>query len=581
VHRDPGPAADVDPTAAQTLTFPDLPRLELDQLLSQLVDRAQEVMGTQGRLRGLLRANQLVVGDLDLPTVLRRIVEAAKELVGARYAALGVISPAGGLSAFVHAGMSARDVEQIGHLPQGKGILGALIDDPHPIRMRQISDDDRSSGLPAGHPPMSSFLGVPIRIRDEIFGNLYLAESARGEFSAEDEELITAIAATAAVAIDNARLYESARRRGEWLQASATITRQLLSPASGDATHPLQLIAERSCEVADADLVTVARPTDDDGLLRIDVAVGSGTAGLPGTRVPLANSAAGKVFTSGTPLRLSRPDEESGLGSIAAGELEIGPTLIVPLLGSRGVLGVLTATRTLGRTGFSADDLEMAGSFANHAAIAIELAESRAEQQRIAMLGERDRIAADLHDHVIQRLFAAGLSLQSVAMGLGPGPMTDRVLTTVADLDTTISQIRTTIFQLQDLHRAAPSRLRSRLLEVSGDAAKPLGFEPVVRFTGPVDTLPADIADDLVAVLREALANIARHAGAHNAEVDLVSRPDRVVLTVRDDGRGIPPVVRLSGLANMCRRAERHGGFLDVSPRDAGGTVLAWSVPHG
>ena len=215
---------------AGALTFPDLPRLELDQLLGQVVERAQEVLGTQGRLRGLLRATQVITGDLALPVVLHRIAEAARELVGARYAALGVIGPDGDLVEFVHVGMPADVVAEIGPLPQGKGLLGVLIEDPQPIRLGRIGDDPRSSGFPPGHPPMASFLGVPIRIRDEVFGNLYLTDSTRGQFSAEDAELATALAATAAAAIDNARLYQAARSRGEWLQATAAITRQLLSP---------------------------------------------------------------------------------------------------------------------------------------------------------------------------------------------------------------------------------------------------------------------------------------------------------------------------------------------------------------
>jgi signal transduction histidine kinase len=563
------------------LTFPDLPRLELDELLGQLVERAQEVIATQGRLRGLLRANQLIVADLALPTVLRRIVEAARDLVGARYAALGVISPDGGLSQFVHTGMADHIVSRIAHLPQGKGLLGALIDDPQPIRLRRIADDQRSSGFPAGHPPMDSFLGVPIRIRDEVFGNLYLSESTRGEFSAEDEDLATALAATAAVAIDNARLYASARTRGEWLQASAAITRQLLSPAESDgAASPLRLIAERSREIADADLVTVALPDDRTGEdLRIEVAVGTGAAELTGISTPRSGSLLGQVFLSGEPTRLAQPDDEAG--AVAAPvELEIGPVLVVPLLGSRGAQGVLTAARLRGRTAFAADDVEMASSFANHAALAIELAEARAEQQRAAMLDERDRIAADLHDHVIQRLFAAGLSLQSVAMKLGRGPVTDRILTTVQDLDATISQIRTTIFELHDMPRADPAGLRARMIDVVADATKALGFEPVVRFEGPVDTLPSDLADDLVGVAREALANVARHARAGTAEVELSAFAEQVRLLVHDDGVGFTPGSRSSGLTNMRRRAERRGGTLDVGSRVPRGTTVTWSVPN-
>jgi signal transduction histidine kinase len=580
VRRDP-PGTDGE---LPELTFPDLPRLELDQLLGQLVDRAQEVMATQGRLRGLLRANQLIIGDLALPTVLRRIVEAARELVGSQYAALGVISPAGGLSEFVHTGMPDDVVAMIGHLPQGKGLLGALIDDPKPIRLRRIGDDDRSSGFPPGHPPMNSFLGVPIRIRDEVFGNLYLTESTRGQFSAEDEELATALAATAAAAIDNARLYSSAQSRGEWLQASAAITRQLLTPDGDDgATSPLHLIAERSREISDADLVTVALPDGRSGTgeeeLRIELAVGTGAADLVGIAVPRAGSLQGRVFGSGEPTRLARAENEAGPVATPGG-FEIGPVLVVPLLGSRGTQGVLTAARLQGRTAFTAADVEMATSFANHAALAIELAEARSEQQRAAMLDERDRIAADLHDHVIQRLFAAGLSLQSVAMKLGGGPLADRIVSTVQDLDATISQIRTTIFELHDLPRADPAGLRVRLLDVVGDATKALAFEPVVRFEGAVDTLPADLAEDLVAVAREALANVARHARAGTAEVELSARAAQVCLAVHDDGIGFTPGSRSSGLTNMRRRAERHGGTLEVAARVPRGTIVTWAVPH-
>ncbi|TQM36623.1 GAF domain-containing protein [Pseudonocardia cypriaca] len=568
---------DVDESHHGELTFPDLPRMELDQLLTQLVERAQEVIATQGRLRGLLRANQLVIGGLDLQAVLRRIVDAARELVGARYAALGVIAPAGGLAEFVHTGISEDAVERIGHLPQGKGLLGALIDDPRPIRLARITDDERSSGFPPAHPPMTSFLGVPIRIRDEVFGNLYLTESTRGEFSAEDEELCTAIAATAAVAIENARLYEAARSRGEWLQASATITRQLLSPDEEHAHAPLQLIARRCLDVADADLVTVALP--DGGELRIEEVADSGEQYLRGVRLAVAGSLLGRVFTTGRPVRMPHLDDGAERAALSAGHLDVGPVLVVPLLGAAGPRGVLAAVREHGRIGFTDTDLDMASSFANHAAIAVELAEARAKQQRAAMLDERDRIAADLHDQVIQRLFAAGLSLQSVAMSLGQGRTTDRILATVADLDATISQIRTTIFELHDQRSSGPDGLRARLVDVATDAAKALGFDPSVRFDGPVDTVPSETADDLVAVLREALTNVARHARARSASVELSVGREQVNLCVHDDGIGFTATSRASGLANMHRRAERHQGECQVVQRRPSGTTVRWTVP--
>jgi signal transduction histidine kinase len=575
-----------EPAADLALTFPDVPRLELDQLLGQLVERAQEVLVTQGRLRGLLHANQTILGDLALPVLLRRIAEAARELVGARYAALGVIAPDGHLAEFVHVGMAPDAVQEIGHLPQGKGLLGALIEDPQPIRLRRIADDPRSSGFPPGHPPMESFLGVPIRVRDEVFGNLYLAEATKGEFTAEDQELSKALAATAAAAIENSRLYEAARSRGEWLQASAAITRQLLSADQG---RPLQLIAERSLEIAHADLVSVVLPRNDAEQaeggeagheLSVEVAVGTGAETLRGMLVPLHGSFAGRVFTTGEPLRVPTPDELPGLASLASGRLDVGPVLVVPLVGTHRIHGVLTAARLRGRPAFTAEDLDMAAGFANQASVAVELAEARAEQQRAAMLDERDRIAADLHDHVIQRLFAAGLSLQGVAASLSPGRASDRIVSTIDDLDNTISQIRSTIFQLQLVAPRDDPRIRARLLDVASDAAAALGFEPAVRFAGPIeDTLPSEIAADMVAVLREALSNIARHARASWAEVEVTAGADLLTLEVSDDGVGMRPPTRLSGVANLRRRAERHGGTLTLAPREPAGTRLSWSIP--
>jgi signal transduction histidine kinase len=555
------------------LTFPDLPRLELDQLLAQLVERAHEVMAAQGRLRGLLRASQMVTRDLTLPAVLRRIVEAARDLVGARYAALGVISPTGGLAEFVHSGMPADAVARIGHLPEGKGLLGALIEDPRPIRLRRIASDQRSAGFPPGHPPMNSFLGVPIRIRDEVFGNLYLAESTKGEFSAEDEELTLALAATAAVAIENARLYESATSRGEWLQAVAAITRGVLSAEPEDAGDSLELIARTSMRIARADLVTVVLPGGPDELL-IEVAVGSGADGLAGTRLPMNGSLSGRVFSTGTPLRQSIDD-----GTASRPELGLGPVLAVPLHGSRRMHGVLWAARRQGRSAFGAEEVEMAAGFANQAALAIELAEARAEQQRAVMLDERERIAADLHDHVIQRLFAAGLSLQRAAGSLGAGETTDRILATVDDLDATIRQIRTSIFQLQQLPQTRAPGLRARLLDVATDLTPVLGFEPAVRFSGVIDAVPNDVGEDVLAVVRESLSNVARHARAGSAEVDVSATADRLTVDIRDDGVGLGSTDRRSGLDNMRRRADRRGGTFAVGPREPAGTVLSWSVP--
>lgn len=563
------------------LTFPDQPRLELDQLLAQLIERAQEVMAAQGRLRGLLSATQLITADLALPMVLRHIVESARDLIGARYAALGVIAAGDGLAQFVHVGMPEELVRAIGNLPEGKGVLGALIEDPRPIRLTNISDDPRSSGFPAGHPPMTSFLGVPIRVRDEVFGNLYLTDSVRGEFSDEDEELARALAATAAVAVENARLYEAAQSRGAWLQASATITRELLA---GEEAHPrasLRTIAELSRRLAGADTVTVLLPCQESNdALCVDVAVGEGADALRGLSLPLVGSLAGRVFLAAEPIRVTSREEISGLEPLEDDGPNLGPALVLPLLGSGRVHGVLAVARLLGRPGFSEEELRMGSSFANQAALAIELAEARAEQQRAVMFQERERIAADLHDHVIQRLFAAGLSLQGVAAGLPEGRSAERIVGAIEDLDDTISQIRNTIFELKRVPQQRAPGVRERLLDVLADVTPALGFQPTLRLAGPLEhVIPNAVLEDLLAVLRESLTNVARHAEATSVLVHVTATSQLLTLEVVDDGRGIPEGGRRSGLLNMLRRAQRHGGDFAAVPRQAHGTALSWTVP--
>jgi signal transduction histidine kinase len=564
---------DRDGSADGSLTFPDLPRLELDELLSEMVHRAHEVIATQGRLRGLLHANQMISGDLALPELLGHIVDAARKLVGARYAAIGVNARTGGLAEFVHVGMAPDVVAGIGHLPQGKGLLGALVEDPVPIRTKRIADDARSSGFPDGHPPMSSFLGVPIRVRGEVFGNLYLCESTTGEFSGEDEDLVTALAAAAGVAIANARLHDVARNRQDWLRASVTITRRLLSTEPGD---PLRLMVELANDVAEADLVAVALPTPDGLGLRVAEAVGPAAGQVLGAAFAVEGSLCGRVLTTGRPLRDSWPVHAPGPGSTVPGDLAFDPVLIVPLVGSQKVNGVLVAARLRDRAAFTDDDLDMLGGFANQASLALELTVARAEQQRGALADDRERIAADLHDHVIQRLFAAGLSLQSVAKALGPGPAGDRITESITNLDDTIAQIRTTIFQLHHVTGAIASGLRGRILDVLADVTPALGFSPATRFAGPLQTIvPEDVADDLVAVVREALTNVARHARAGSVEVEVEVR-DQLTLNVVDDGIGLRPGSRRSGLANIQERAARHGGTLTIAPGGPAGTRLAW-----
>lgn len=325
------------------------PRLELDQLLAQLVDQAQDVIATQGRLRGLLRANRMVTANLDLPVLLRRIAEAARELAQARYAALGVLRPDGrGLEQFIHVGIDADAATRIGHLPEGKGVLGALIDDPRPIRLTDLGADPRSVGFPDNHPPMTSFLGVPIRIRDAVYGNLYLTEREGGPFTRDDEELMTALAATAATAIDNARLYAESRRRQQWLAASTEITRQLLSISGKD---PLQQIARRIHELADADVVTVVLTTPEEQQLTVEVATGEHADELTATSYPTESSIAAEAIRTGRALLLGDATQTRDYLIHVAEVMPVGPLMALPLLGGQRTRGACWWPGTPNTTG--------------------------------------------------------------------------------------------------------------------------------------------------------------------------------------------------------------------------------------
>jgi signal transduction histidine kinase len=362
----------------------------------------------------------------------------------------------------------------------------------------------------------------------------------------------------------------------------------MLEPSAepGQETRLLRLVAERARELADADLVLVVLPDNDDrDVLRVEVAVGAAADRLSGHRVEAAASLAGHVLATGQPLRLThagqRPDPG---GSEPWAAVDAGPMLVIPLVGSHHSKGVLTVVRLAGRPAFSSEDLDMAAGFANQASVAMELGEARAEQERARVLDERERIAADLHDHVIQRLFAAGLSVQSVAARLGPGPGAERLLTVVSDLDETIAQIRASIFSLQHADDADEG-LRGQVLDIVTAATPGLGVTPVLRFSGPVDTLARttpddDVTEDVTAVVREALSNVARHARATHVEVEIVAGNGAITLVVRDDGIGIGRSTRRSGLANLRRRAERRGGTMSLAARDPG-TELVWTVPVG
>ncbi|MCW2679732.1 MAG: sensor signal transduction histidine kinase [Frankiales bacterium] len=545
-----------------------LPQLRLDDLLQELQLRLSDVLGTRDRVHALLEAVLAVGSDLDLQTVLRRITQAASTLADARYAALGVIGDDGLLSQFITVGIDEEKHAEIGSLPHGRGILGLLIRDPRPLRLDDLGKDPAAYGFPPNHPPMTTFLGVPIRVRDAVFGNLYLTEKrSGGSFDEEDEAVVLALAAAAGVAIENARLYDAVRRREGWLRASGEISAALLS---GDEPEDvLHLVAQRARELSRATGSFVALPSED-GLL-VEAAAGPAAAGLVGRRLSLSDSPAGQVLAAGQPRLLVGVDAQDVLSA-----QPVGSALLVPLA-RRGVLAVTTGD---GEPAIEPAVVDELTSFAAQAAVGLEVAEHRRDAQRLVVFEDRERIARDLHDLVIQRLFATGMQLESAARLVERPEAASRVRRAVDDLDTTIREIRSTIYALQNEPSVERSSLRSRLFEVIDAGAEQLGFTPAVRLAGLVDTsVPPELGDHLQAVLREALSNAARHAGATRVEV-VLEVGDQVQLVVRDDGRGLPADQdRRSGLANLAQRATLMGGELRVAARPEGGTELVWTAP--
>ena len=556
---------------------PLLPHLRLDDLLGELQVRLQAVLATRDRAHALLEAVVAVGSNLDLEIVLRRIVEAAIGLVNARYGALGVVGEAGVLAEFIPVGLDEAEIARIHHWPEGRGLLGELITSPRPLRLPDISADARSSGFPAGHPPMRSFLGVPVRIRGEVYGNLYLTEKENGgQFDDEDEAIVVALAAAAGVAIENARLYEEARRRQRWLQASAEVTRLLLSGA--DPGEVLDLVTQQVLDMSGADLAVLALPRGEGGELVIRHAAGQDAAKAQGLILPGVSLSAA-VLATGEPVALEDFSHDERVAPVAREQMALGPAVIFPLGGPANVRGVLTVGRHPGAMPLAPAATEMVGSFAAQAAVALELADARRAAELFTVLQDRERIARDLHDLVIQRLYATGMSLQGALPMIERPELAERVSRAVDALDDTIGEIRSAIFALQARHDIKEPGFRGQILDIAAEMSGPLGFAPSLSMSGGLEErVPAGIAEQARHALREALSNAARHARASRVDVTVEVGRD-LLLVVRDDGVGLPPSTRRSGLANLAERARQLGGTLQVGPAGESGTELRWQVP--
>ena len=563
------------------LEFAGLARVRLDALLQEVLGRVDEIMETQERLRALLDAVVGIGADLDLTSTLDRIVTAACELAGARYGALGVVGPDGKrLVRFITHGVTAAEIAAIGPYPEGHGILGLLIDHPTPIRLIDLAEHPRSFGFPANHPPMRSFLGVPIRTRDHAFGNLYLTEKADGaEFTEDDERTVTALAAAAGVVIDNARLYADTERRRRWHEVTAEITQHMLGEF--DPQETLQLIAARAREVSGSMLGVIFLL--DAGELVIAAVDGpasfepiSAAGCRPTGRCSVTCCTARSRWWSRTsPSWRRRPAQLADFPELG----ELGRTIFAPLpAGDTSAGGILmVARRARRRTGRhrrhrSGPDVRQPGRRWRWTG-----PRRSGSRSVLAVLEDRDRIARDLHDLVIQRLFATGLQLQGMHRMVRPEVQT-RISQAVEDIDATIRDLRAAIFELHS-QPGKPS-LRSDLKTLVDEYASALGFRPELVCTGPVDsTIPSSVRPQLIAAVRESLSNVVRHARATSVQVEIEVTGTEITARVSDDGVGIKPGDRRSGLRNLEERAAALGGAVRLSANQPHGTVLELRAP--
>ena len=561
-------------------TPPGVPGVPLEELLKDFVARAGELLQAQERTRGLLEAVVAVAEDLGLESVLERVVASACDLLRARYGALGVIGEDGGLSHFITVGIDEDLASRIGPLPTGHGVLGLLITDPLPLRLHDLSRHPNAYGFPKHHPPMKSFLGVPVRVRDKVFGNLYLTEKDGGEdFTPEDEDLAVALAAAAGVAIENARLYEDARRRTSWLEACMDITGRMLDDGRPEGAS-LDLIAERAMRESGAELALVLLPSAEQaGEYTVEGHAGrddgmADAAPVKGRVLSVASTGIqgrndGSSSTGQDPWRLFPVDRAGQPGTLLATDLSA----------QGDHQGILVLGRSSGKGAFSTTDVEMASVYGSHIALALALDRIHRLREQQVVFSDRDRIARDLHDLVIQRLFAAGLSIQSLRR-FGAAPSVEGRINAITDeLDTSIRDLRNTIYSLR---ATGDDRelLSTRIMQTIQTGAKALTHAPHPTLTGAIDSLEDDVlVEHLLAVLTESLSNAVRHSGAETITVSVAVEDDALTMELADDGCGFSETGSGNGLDNMVRRAAELNGSCIITSTPGKGTSLTWTVP--
>jgi len=527
----------------------------------------------------LLEAGLTLASELSLPIVLQRIVDVAAQVTDARYGALGVIGDNGTLIEFVTTGVSAKERRAIGALPTGRGVLGLLIHDPKPVRLSNIAEHPVSVGFPARHPPMHSFLGAPVQAMGRVFGNIYLAEKRNAnEFSKDDEESLIVLATQAGVAIANASLYEEVRSREQWLNALRDITSRVLG---GEEEVPLlESIAEHARQVAGADAATIVSVSDAPGELVVAAAVGARASEMRGQTLPAEGSISGAVMQNGESLSIDDVSADPRAFQPIVRLGRHGPAVFVPLRVPGGAAGTLMVTKLRGSPRFDDRSVQLVETLADQASVAIEYGRAQTELQRLGLMEERERIAKELHDGIIQSLFAVGMGLQGTALMARSPDVTGRIETAVDELDKVIRDLRNYIFGLR------PGILADRQLD---QALRVLAEEIQARSSATVEVdidaaLAASLSgrsSEIIQLTREALSNVARHSQATRASLRLARRGSEALLVLEDNGVGFDTSRDSNGfgMSNMQARAEHLGGTLVVESETGKGTTLRITFP--
>jgi signal transduction histidine kinase len=527
----------------------------------------------------LIEAGLALSSELSLAGVLQRIIDLSVEITDARYGALAVIAPDGSVSEFVTSGLTPKERARIGDPPTGRGLLGELIRDPQPLRIDDISAHPASSGFPPNHPPMTSFLGAPIESQGKVFGNIYLTDKVGAAgFDDEDEQAVCVLASQAGVAVWNAQLYEETKRRERWLDAVREIATAILSGAGSD--EALRLVARRARELVGADFASIAVPVPGTDQLTLAVTDGRGAEALLGTMFPIAGSVSGEVVETGRAVILADASVDPNTYQPLVKAGDHGPAMFVPLSAQGLAFGTLAAANLRHGRRFGETELRLLETFADQAALALEYARAQREVQRLVVMEDRERIAKELHDGVIQSLFAVGMGLQGTSLMSGDQEQALRIESSVAEIDRVIRDLRNYIFGLRP-GILADRQLDQAIRHLAEEFAEKSGVTTVAEIDESVASELTPHAHELIQVIRETLSNVGRHAQAATCRVTLRRRGADAELEIDDDGQGfdLETAKRGDGLTNLEKRAEALGGnaVIDSSPEQ--GTTIRITIP--